>query len=113
MNNKNNKENLLKLIEENPNLPVIFFAANDDFCPDYGSTVFENFYCYKATIYIDDDEDRTYYDDYESIKEIYSDKLCDEEGFKDLFNEEYEKAIDEYISEHIEHYEAIVISMSH
>lgn len=113
MNDKNNKEKLLKLIEENPNLPVVFFAANDDFCPDYGSTVFENFSCYKAIIWIDDDYDRTYYDDFEEIVEIYSDRLYDDDRFKNLFNEEYEKAIEEYVKETVEHYEAIIISMHH
>jgi len=109
---RNNKEELIKLIKENPELPLVFFAPNNEFCPDYGSTVFNDFYAYIAEIYIDEDNyDKTYYDDLDEVIEIYSDRLCDADGFKDLFNEDFEKAIKEYVETNVEHYKAIVVSM--
>lgn len=111
MINKNNKEELVKLIQENPNLPLVFFAYNDDFIPDYGGTVFEKYYCYIAEIYIDEQGDNTYYDDIDDVLELWRDRLCDEDEYKDLSDEEYNKEIEKYIEEHVVHYEAIVVSM--
>lgn len=109
---KNSKEELIKLVQENPDLPVVFFAQNDEFCYDYGATVFKNFYCYTATIYVDYKyDDCTYYDDVDDIIEEYRDRLCDDEEYKDLEDEEFEKAVAKYVDENIEHYEAIVIDM--
>lgn len=110
---KNNKEELIKLIKENPNLPLVFFAYNDDFIPDYTGMVFEKYYCYTATIYIDEQDDNTYYDDVDDVIELYRDRLCDEENYKNLSDEEYDKAVEKYVEENVTHYEAIVISMRH
>ena len=113
MVNKNDKEELLKLIKENPKLPIVFFAHNDDFILDYGETVFENYYCYIATIYIDEQEDDTYYVDIGDILKIWRDRLCDEDEYKDLSDEDYDKTIEKYVKENVIHYEAIVVSMRH
>lgn len=107
---KNNKEELIKLIQENPQLPLVFFAYCDDFCPDYGGTVFNTYYCYTATIYIDD-SDNTYYDNVDDVIELWRDRLCDEDNYKDLSDEEYDKAVEKYVEENVTHYEAIVVSM--
>ena len=114
MSEKNSKEELLRIIKENPNLPVVFFAQNDDFCPDYGSTVFERFYCNVSMIYIVEDcNGNTYYDDLDEVIEIISDNLCDDEQYEKLSDEDFEKAVKKYIEENIEHYKAIVISLYH
>ena len=108
---KNNKEKLIKLIKENPNLPLVFFAYCDDFYPDYGGTVFNNFYPYIATIYIDDQGDNECFDDVDDVIELWKDRLCDEEIYKDLSDEEYDEAVERYVEENVTHYEAIVVSM--
>lgn len=113
MVNKNDREELVKLIKENPNLPLVFFAYNDDFCPDYGGTVFENYYCYKATIYIDEQRDNEYYDDVDDVIELWKDRLCDEDEYKELSDEDFDKAVEEYIERNVKHYDAIVVSMRH
>lgn len=105
--NKNNKEELIKLMQENPDLPLVFLVDNDKIAYDYGSTVYENFYCYITKIYDDGD---MYYDDFDEIHDKYRDNLCDEEGFKDIKDDdEYDKAVDKWINENTRHYEAIVI----
>ena len=106
---KNNKEELIKLINENPDLPVVFFASNNEFCYEYGGTVFRDFYCYKATVYCVAEE--VYYEDEEEVIEIYANRLCDEVDYKDLYNEEFEKAIKDYVEQNVEHYDAIVVNM--
>lgn len=111
MVNKNDKEELLKLIKKNPNLPLVFFAHNDDFIPDYGGTVFENYYCYITIIYIDEQGENTYYDDIDDVLELWRDRLCDEDKYKNLSDEDYDKEIEKYVEENVTHYEAIVVSM--
>ncbi|MFR3182465.1 MAG: hypothetical protein ACLTPN_02470 [Clostridia bacterium] len=108
---KNNKEELIKLIKENPDLPLVFFAYNGDFCPDYGGTVFNDFYTYIDTIYIDEQYDSIYYANVEDIIDIWRDRLCDKEEYKDLSDEEYDKTVEKYVEENVEHYDAIVVNM--
>lgn len=52
------------------------------------------------------------YDDIRDIIEIYRYKLEDNDEYKDLPDEEYEKAVKEYVEQHIEHYDAIVVSIA-
>ena len=51
MSNKNDKQELIKLIQENPNLPLVFMMSNDEVAGDYGSTVMEDFWAYKTVVY--------------------------------------------------------------
>ena len=39
-------EKLRKLIEENPELPLIFYVSSDNISYDYNTTVFEDCYCF-------------------------------------------------------------------
>ena len=106
----NNKQELLKIIQENPDLPIVFFAHGGDFCDDYYSTAFGNFNTYIAEIYEDEEQ---WYDGEEQIVEDYMDRFCDKEEYEDLTDEEFEKAIKEWVNTNIKHYKAIVISMGH
>ena len=109
----NNKNDLIKLVQENSELPLVFIVSNDEIATDYGSTVYEKFRAYKSEVYkYEQWGDTIWTDDRDDVFEYYADKLCDEDKYKDLYNEDFDKAINEYIDEHIEHYEAIVIYVS-
>lgn len=105
-----NREELTKLMKENPELPIVFLAQNDEFIDGYGSTFFENFYCKVDTVYLFEEE---YSDDLIYVTEYYSDKLCDEEEYINLSDDEFDEAINKYIEENVEHYKAIIISLTH
>lgn len=113
MINKNNKEELIKLIQENPKLPVVFFVSNEEIADGYGSTIMENFYCKVDTIWIYETQwERVFYDDFDEIVERYMDELYEEPEYKNLSDEDYEECIKKYVIDNIEHYEAIIISIS-
>lgn len=110
---KNDKEELIKLIQENPNLPIVFFINNDEIALDYGSTVMEDFRAYKSKIYkYKRFGDLCYTDDKDDVIDYYCDYFAEEEKYKDLSNEEYKKEIEKYIDKNIENYEAIVLYVS-
>ena len=105
-----NREELTKLMKENPELPIVFLAQNDEFIDGYGSTFFYFFYCIVDTVYLFEEE---YSDDLIYVTEYYSDKLCDEEEYINLSDDEFDEAINKYIEENVEHYKAIIISLTH
>lgn len=104
---KDNEE-LRKLIKENPELPLVFYVSNDNLCYDYNTSVFEDCYCKVDEIYIDDER---CYDDFDEIVDDYRDNLCDEEEYKDLPDDEFDKAVEKYVNENIRHYKAIIVSV--
>lgn len=111
MVNKNDKQKLIKLMQENPDLPVVILVNNSEIAADYAGTVMKNFYAYKSEIYqYEQWGEIVWSDDKAEVIEYYADELYDEEGFSHLFNEDYDKAIENYVDENVEHYEAIIIS---
>lgn len=107
---KNNKEELIKLIQDNPKLPIVFMMSNDEVAGDYGYTVMEEFTAYKSEIYkYERWGDLVFSDDKDEVVEYYADELAEEEKYKDLYEEKYTEAIEEYVEQNVEHYEAIVI----
>lgn len=112
-NMKNNKEELVKLIQENPELPLVFMISNDEVAGDYGSTVYEEFTAYKSEVYrYERFGDLVFSDDRDEIVEYYSEELAEKEEYKNLIEEKYTEAIEKYVDENIEFYEAIVIYAS-
>lgn len=106
---KDNKGILLKYMAENPDLPIVFMACSDEICDEYSYTFFENYHVYESTIYKTDER---IYDDFYDVFDYYRDYFCDDEMFKDIKNDdEYDKAIEKWITENIEHYEAIVVTL--
>lgn len=105
---RNDKEKLIELVKENPSLPLVFMVSNDEIAWDYGSTVYEDFWCDISEVYVLDEE---YSDDKDYVIDKYRDLLCDDDKFKDLTDEEYDKAIEKYVDENITHYEAIVVNV--
>lgn len=113
MLNKNDKKELIRLMQEYPDLPVVFYVSNDEIAYDYGSTVMQDFWAYKDTIYIYQNYDGEHYtEDRIEIKEYYMDYFADADEYKDFSDEDYEKAIEEYIDKTIPKFDAIIISVS-
>lgn len=109
----NNKEELIRLIQENPELPLVFMMSNEEVAGDYGSTVMERFYAYKSEVYkYERWGDLVFSDDKDDVEEYFCDTLADDEKYIHMEQEEYEKEIEKYVEENIEHYEAIVVSVS-
>ena len=104
------KEDLNKLIQDNPNLPLVFMTNNFDMNVDYGYSVYKEYSCYISEVYcIEDDCKRLFYDDVDEVQEIFEDKMCDEDEYKDLSDEDFKRNVKTYIEENIEHYKAIVV----
>lgn len=95
---------LRDLILQNPGLPLLMFCGEDSYTDEYPYTMA---YCTKGEI-----ENLILYDDMWLNEEDYGEKLydnlSDEEEYKDLSKEEYDKVIDEKVSE-AEFVKAIVI----
>lgn len=104
---KDNEE-LRKLIESNPDLPLVFIVPTENIDYDYTSCVFQYSNCYVSEVYFDDEH---YTDDVEDMIDDYRDRLADEEEYKDLSDDEYDKAVKKYVDENIEHYKAIVVNI--
>lgn len=106
----NSTEELNKLIQDNPNLPLVFMTNNFDMNVDYAYSVFKNYKCYISELYcIEDDCEKLFYDDADEVQEIFEDKMCDEDEYKDLSDEDFKRKVKDYIEENIEHYKAIVV----
>lgn len=106
----NKKEELIKLIQENPTLPLLFMVRNDELLDDYGYTVHENFTCETETVYfIENYFENDVYVGYEEAEEKIKEILADDEQYENLTDEEFEKCVDKYIEENVRHYKAIVI----
>lgn len=110
MREKNNKEKLIKLIQENPKLPIMFFADTEDSrILDFSTTVYEEFNCEITEVY--DCEEKGYFTDVDDIVEDLTDIFCDDKRFKDLSDDEFYKKIKKYINENIRHFKAIIINI--
>lgn len=106
----NNRQELLKLMTENPELELVFFVDSDEYC-DYSCwSVLQDFSAYKREVYVYERYgDFIYSDDFSEVLEYFMDYLCDEEEYKDLDDKAYEEKIKEYIQNNVEHKECIVI----
>jgi len=102
----NEKEKLLKLIQDNSNLPIVFECSSDELCDDYCTTFFTNFSCKICDIYETEDY---IYDDVIDVTEYYQNIYADE--YENLSNEEFDKKIKELVDE-TPHYKAIRVFCS-
>lgn len=107
---KENKEKLLNLLKEYPNLQIMFFANTEDSrILDFTTTVYEDFSCDVEEVY--DCEEKGYFTDIEDVIEMLQETFCDDEKYKDLSDEDFEKEIKKYINKNIRHFKAIVINI--
>lgn len=107
---KENKEKLLNLLKEYPNLQIMFFANTEDSrILDFTTTVYEDFSCDVEEVY--DCEEKGYFTDIEDVIEMLQETFGDDEKYKDLSDEDFEKEIKKYINKNITHFKAIVIDI--
>lgn len=107
MKNKETKE-LLKLIQENQELPVVFMVYGEDLADEYEYryTLIERYNAEVKTIWKHQDR---FYDHIIDITEEVENDLFDQ--YEDLPDEEFDKVVEKYIEENVEHYKAIVITL--
>lgn len=100
----NDTTELRNLIIENPDLPLLIFCGEESWHDEwaYESAEVNSVSIQNLTLYDDIWMDE---DDY---KEKLSDDLCDEEEYKGLSDEDYDKMLDEKVKE-TEFVKAIVI----
>lgn len=108
------KEKLIKLIQENPNLPLVFGCANDERAEDYGSTVYNDFYCYVGEVWCTDDllNEAVFFNDEDYLIEEYGNWLCCKKEYENLSDSEIDKIAKKWIYENLGHYKAIIIQCS-
>lgn len=106
---QNSIKKLIKLINENSELPLIFNTYNEDIADDWAYTVREDFDCDVELLYIKDDG--SYSDDYAYLVEDYMERYADIIEYKDLSDIEFEKMCKTMVDE-LEHFKAIVITVN-
>lgn len=105
------KDELIKLIQENPTLPLVFMVSNDEILDDYGWTLHENFNCKVETVYFIENffSSSIVCIGKDEVLEKAQEILADDEKYENLTDEEFEKCVENYIEENIRHYKAIII----
>ena len=108
MENKQTKE-LLKLMQDNPDLPLVFMVGGELTADpyEYRYTFVESYSAEVETIWIYQD---TCYNHIVDVTEAVEEDLWDEEYVK-ISSEEFDKIVEKYIEENVEHYKAIVITL--
>ena len=125
-------DDLIKLIKENPDLPIYCKIDNDILCPfdEYAwalgsitSVTIENLYCFRERLYTDEED--LIEEIYLAFDDIFDEKFnysawrtsyavstgcCSEEEYQK--NQEAEKKIDAYIKSIIESYKTTCIMIS-
>lgn len=103
----NNREKLLKLMQENPDLPLVFCCSTDEMDDSYSSMFYRDFSCDLVTIY--ETEEDGIFDHIIDITEHY--EYLYEDEYEDLSQEEFDKKIKELV-DNTPHYQAIRIYCS-
>ena len=88
------KEELLKLIRENPNLDVVVMANTQEFTDEYGWILLEKLRGEVADIYKSPDFETLYFDKEEIVEEL-REYLADNEQYASMSDEEYDKMCEE------------------
>ena len=88
------KEELLKLIKENPNLDIVVMAGTQELTDEYGWILLEKLRGEVADIYKSPDYETLYFNKEEIVDEL-RDYLADNEEYASMSNEEYDKICEE------------------
>ena len=89
-----NKEELIKIIQDNKDLDIVVMASTDNLIDEYGSILMENLRVEVTDIYNSPQEDVIYFDKDDIIEELRN-YLADDEEYKDISDEEYDKICEE------------------
>lgn len=107
LTNEEKNIELLKLVEQNPTLPLVFFAASEDICDEYSYTFMKSRSVAKGTIYESDINDCIYTSKDEYVEEL-CDYFADDVRYSNLTDEGYEKEMQKE-ADKVPHYEAIIV----
>ena len=99
-------EELRKMIAENPGLPLVFLAYNEEICDEYNITIFEGCRSKVGTVWFDDER---MYDDEDDVVEEWIWRYADDEKYKGVSDDEIESEIRKLVNEEVRHYEAIIV----
>lgn len=107
LTNEEQNNELLKLVAENPTLPLVFFADSEDVCDDYSYTFMKSRKVEKGIIYESTINDIVY-----TSKDDYEEALCDyysdDVRYSNLTDVEYEREMQKE-ADRCPHYEAIIV----
>lgn len=103
------RKSLINILQEHPELPIIFNTYNEELAYDWSYTVRENFYCCVEHLYVT--KDGEYTDDYDSLVEQYMDDYCDLPEYKNLSDDDFESECKKLVNE-LQNFEAIVITIN-
>lgn len=96
-----NGKELLKLIEENPNLPIVPMVGTEVVCDDsyrYWLGDWGSYYVGEYVLYETKYESR-FFDDRADLKEVYYDDHYDEERFDGMTEEEIQAITDKEVDD--------------
>lgn len=88
------KDELLKLVKENPDLDVVVMASTQEFTDEYGWILLERLKGEVVDIYRSPDFETLYFDKEEITEELRS-YLADNEEYVNMSDEEYDKMCEE------------------
>lgn len=89
-----NKEELIKIVQENKDLDIVVMASTDELTDEYGSILMEHLKVEVTDIYNSPQEDVIYFDKDDVIEELQN-YFADDEEYKDMSDEEYNKLCEE------------------
>ena len=103
----NNREKLMKLMQEHPELELKFMVSGNEYEEGWYTVINEKDMgvCLKEIGEYNDD----LVGDYDEIFERVQNDLADNAEYKDLSDEEYDKVCEDFIKENVEFKEYIVI----
>lgn len=101
------KEELLKLIKENPNLDVVVMASTQELTYDYGYLLLEKIKAEVTDIYNSPDDETIYFDKEDIVEELRN-YLADNEEYVNMSDEEYDKMCEEKANDYF-YKKAIVV----
>lgn len=88
------KEELLKLIKENPNLDIVVMASTQDLTDEYGYLLLERIKVEVTDIYNSPDCETLYFDKKDIVEELRN-YLADNEEYSKMSDDEYDKMCEE------------------
>lgn len=104
---KNNEE-LRKLIESNPDLPLVFIVPTENISCDYTGQVFQKSNCYVSDVYF---YEEFYTDDKTDMEEYIRNILDNSPLSYGMDDETFDELVEDYIKKEVESYKAIVVSV--
>lgn len=101
-----NKDELIKIIEENKDLDIVVMASTDELTDEYGSILMEKLSVEVTDIYNSPRDDIIYFDKKDVIDEL-RDFLANDEKYMNMSDDEYDKICEEKSKEYF--YKRVIV----